>query len=293
MGYRHTDNLYKNQDILLFKECYATEKIHGTSAHISWKDNKLSFFSGGVEHLNFLNLFDIDSLSDKLTETRKDEVIIFGEAYGGKCQGMSGTYGKNLRFVAFEVKMGNTWLCVPHAEGFVKSLDLDFVPYIKCSTDIDELNKQRDLPSEQAVKCGIVEPKIREGVVLRPLLEVRKNNGDRIISKYKSDAFMETKTPREVTPEDLAILEQANAIADEWVTEMRLTHVLDGFPNCGIEKTGDIIKAMIADVERESDGEIVKSQKARKAISKRVANMFKDRLKVSLTTPTINELKGE
>ena len=35
MGYRHIDNLYKNQDILLFRECFALEKIHGTSANVA------------------------------------------------------------------------------------------------------------------------------------------------------------------------------------------------------------------------------------------------------------------
>lgn len=29
MGYLHISNLYKDIDILLFKECYALEKIHG------------------------------------------------------------------------------------------------------------------------------------------------------------------------------------------------------------------------------------------------------------------------
>ena len=29
MGYQHIDNLYKNQSILMFRECYALEKIHG------------------------------------------------------------------------------------------------------------------------------------------------------------------------------------------------------------------------------------------------------------------------
>jgi len=68
MGYMHIDNLYKNQDILMFKECYACEKIHGTSAHVSWKNGKLSFFSGGVEYLEFVNLFDQEKLTDKFTE---------------------------------------------------------------------------------------------------------------------------------------------------------------------------------------------------------------------------------
>ena len=49
-----------------------------------------------------------------------------------------------------------------------------------------------------------------------------------------------------------------------------------------LEKTVKMIKAMVEDVERESDGEIVKSKKARKAISKRAAKMFKERLQESI-----------
>jgi len=36
MAYLDIDNLYKEQRILMFKECYAMEKIHGTSAHLSY-----------------------------------------------------------------------------------------------------------------------------------------------------------------------------------------------------------------------------------------------------------------
>ena len=51
MGYRHIDNLYKDDRIFSFDECYALEKIHGTSAHVHYKadqtDGSLIFFSGG------------------------------------------------------------------------------------------------------------------------------------------------------------------------------------------------------------------------------------------------------
>ena len=282
MSYRHIDNLYKNQDILLFRECFATEKIHGSSAHVSWKNSKVSFFSGGVDHLEFINLFDKDFLIEKFIELDKPEITIFGEVYGGKCQGMSKTYGKDLKFVVFEVRVGDTWLCVPDAESVSISLGFDFVPYTKCSTDIEILTNMKNAPSEQALKCGITEPRKREGIVLRPLIEVRKNNNERIIVKYKNDDFTEIKTPRSINGKDLGILKQANDIAEEWVTEMRLTHVLDNFLNYGIEQTGDIIKAMIENVEREAEGEIVKSQKARKAIGKRTAIMFKEKLKERL-----------
>ena len=62
MGYYSIDNLYKNQDIFLFKECYAMEKIHGTSAHIGVRDEKIRFFSGGVPPEELVKLFDVNRL---------------------------------------------------------------------------------------------------------------------------------------------------------------------------------------------------------------------------------------
>jgi len=67
MAYLDIDNLYKNQEILKFKECYAMEKIHGTSAHISYKDGFLSFFSGGSNHETFVALFDSETVDVDFT----------------------------------------------------------------------------------------------------------------------------------------------------------------------------------------------------------------------------------
>jgi len=278
----HIDNLYKNQDILLFKECYASEKIHGTSAHISWNNEKLNFFSGGTSHETFIKIFDHEYLQTKFKELDHPKIVIHGEAYGGKCQGMKETYGIENRFVVFEVCIDNLWLDVPKAKSIAKFLGLDFVPYIKCNTDIKTLDALRDKPSDQSVKCGITEPRKREGIVLRPLIEVTKNNGARIIAKHKALEFQETKTPRQVDSKKLALLEEAKAIADEWVTEMRLSHVLQNFPNADITQTGFIISAMIEDIEREAEGEVIKSTEARKEISKQTALMFKRRLVNSL-----------
>lgn len=279
MGYLHIDNLYKNTEILLFKECYALEKIHGTSAHISWKDKKIRLSSGGEKQERFEKLFDIKNLNKKFTEIFDCDVVIFGEAYGGKCQGMSGTYGKELKFIVFDVKVDKNWLDVPNAEDVSKKLGLEFVEYSKISTNLDEIDKRRDRPSTQAVRNGIKENKLREGIVLRPLIELIKNNGNRIIVKHKKDEFKETKTKREVNPEQLKILEDAKKIAEEWVTPMRLTHVLDKLGNpTEIIETRKVIKAMIEDVIRESKGEIKESKSAITQISKKTAQLFKNKI---------------
>lgn len=281
MGYLHIDNLYKSQDILVFKEVFALEKIHGTSAHISWKfeTKQVNFFTG-ENHQLFLTLFDEEFLIKKFEEIFPDQdAIIFGEHYGGKCQGMSETYGKESKFIGYDVKVGYVWLNVPNAEDVCEQFNVEFVHYVKIDVTLNKLNEQRDAPSVQSVRNGITEPKKREGVVLRPLIELKTNNGERLICKYKPDEEMETKTKREISPEQLQILSNANEIADEWVTNKRLEHVLQKFVvGVNMEEMGNIIKAMIADVYREGVDEIVESKEVAKAIGKATVKLFKAKL---------------
>lgn len=279
MGYMHIDNLYKNIDIMQFKECYAIEKIHGTSAHVRFKDGEVAFFAGGEKHDKFVALFDKEFLTEKFTEIFDCDVVIYGEAYGGKQQGMSATYGKELKFIVFDVKVGGIWLDVINAEDVATKLGLEFVYYVKVPTDLKYIDAERDRPSTQAKRNGIKEEKIAEGIVLRPLVELIKSNGKRVISKHKRDEFMETKTKREVDPEKLRVLAEAKEIAEEWVTPMRLDHVLDKLGNPDeISGTGNVIKAMIEDVFREASGEIVESRTAQQAIGKAAAILYKKRI---------------
>lgn len=277
MAYRHIDNLYKSQDILLFKECYAMEKIHGTSAHVRYKDSEVGFFSGGCKHENFVKLFNSEELLGKFKEKLGEiTCVIYGEAYGGKLQGMRDTYGNELRFVAFEVKIGDSWLAVPQAEEFAVSIGFDFVSYKLVATDLVSLDRERDLVSGQAIKNGMGEDKKREGVVLRPPVEVTLNNGERIVAKHKALEFRETKTPREVDEAQLKVLSEAKEIAEEWVTYERLNHILGRSEvEPTIQNTGEIIGLMHEDILREAEGEIAISSTATKEINRKTALMFK------------------
>ncbi len=292
MGYLHIPNLYADTTILQFKQVYALEKIHGTSAHLTWKENKLSYFAGGVNHENFIKLFDEPVLVEKLMALYTDmSMTIFGEAYGGKLQGMSKTYGDKLKFVVFDIMINDLWLDVPTAEHIALELGLEFVDYVIISTDMIAIDGMAYTPSVQARRNSIYEECMREGIVLRPFIELRKNNGERIIAKHKRPEFQETTTKREIDPNKIHEKLRATNAANEWVTEMRLTHVLDKFPEPKIENTGDVIKAMLEDVYRESlskrsfhdgqyYGEVVDDKQTRSAIGARTAKMFKERLYV-------------
>ena len=281
MSYRHIENLSKNNTIQLFRECYALEKIHGTSANIHFYEGKITYFSGGATHDEFVKLFNEPELLAKFQEMGSDDITIYGEAYGGKCQRMSATYGPKLKFVAFEVFSKCRWMDVPVADRIAQRLGLEFVAYERVSTDQAALDAERDRPSRQAIRNGCGDTHMAEGIVMRPLQEMVDGNGGRIISKHKRPEFSERKSKADTTSvEKQQLLVEAKEIADEWVTEQRLEHVKDALcSSLQRELTrADIpalIDAMVADVLREAEGEIVDGRPARKAIGNATAEMFR------------------
>jgi hypothetical protein len=285
MSYRHIENLYKNKDILMFRECFAMEKIHGTSAHVKYnhKKNELTFFSGGAKHDQFVDIFDRQKLLEKFKENAIEhgvnELIVYGEAYGGKMQRMSSTYGKDLKFIVFEVflKDNNWWFDVEQANRIATVLGFEFVHYKRIATTEESINAEMMSESVQAIRNGMGTGHMREGIVLRPLKEFIFQNGGRVICKHKMPEFAERRnTPRFSDPKQIKILEDAKSIAEEWVTPMRLKHVLDKFHNPKLEDANKIIKAMVEDIESEAEGEILSSKPARKAIGKETMRIFKE-----------------
>jgi hypothetical protein len=263
----------------MFRRCWALEKVHGTSAHVTYAEGRpLSFFSGGESHQSFVALFNETTLEAQFAALGHREVTIYGEAYGGRCMGMRATYGDALRFIAFDVRIGEVWLSVPDAVQVVTALDLEFVPFVEISTDLTDLDQARDAPSVVAQRRGCGDDKPQEGVVLRPLVEVTLNSGHRVIAKHKRAAFSERATPQKVVGTiKLAILAEAQTIAQEWVTPMRLAHVIDKLPRpIDIRASSQVITAMVADVYREAAGEVVESRDATTAIGRRTAGLFRE-----------------
>lgn len=293
MGYRKIPNLYRPEiaDILEEPQLYAMEKIHGTSAHIKYHNGELTFYSGGANHQEFVKLFDPTRLENNLLGMLRepgctwDSVVIYGEAYGGKMNAQAWRYGKPLRFVAFDVCLvdgfeAETWLTVPDADLFVKDLELEFVHYEVVSSKLVDLDAARDKPSTQAKRNGIEGDQPTEGVVLRPLIEKPAANFDRMMAKHKRKEERETRT--DFQPGDkIAVYEAAQAIAQEWVTEERLNHViqkvcLDQTPT--VKHFQSVINGMVDDVITEGGQMLVDTPEARRAIGGKAAKLFKARL---------------
>jgi len=292
MSYFKIENLYRNPDALTLPEgeCYAMEKVDGTSAHIKWKDGKVHFFSGGSKFETFKALFDEDSIKRGFEgQTLYDlsqTITVYGEAYGAKVQGLGHRYGDKLKFIAFEVQVGDRWLNVQDAEWFAEYLGFEFVHYVKVPCTVEALNAERDKPSTQAQRNGMGK-QLSEGVIIRPLTERTREDGTRCIWKHKQDRVREMKTPRSLDPDKNKVLEDARAIAEEFVVEERLRHVMDSLAvsygktaeDLKIEDTPALIAEMVNDVNTECVGEFVRTKETDRAISKRAAVLFHAHLK--------------
>jgi hypothetical protein len=280
MGYAHIKNLYQDKTVLLFKEVWATEKIHGTTAWILYDQDlypdTLHYHHGGGPREHFIPLFDERRIYEYLKENFGNKHIrLHGEYYGGKINKQRHRYG-DYGFILFEIRVGDVFLSFDKVQIIGGKLGLDVVDGVIVPATVEALDRERDRPSVLAMKRGIGDTIEREGIVIHPLIELTKNNGERVIAKHKGERFMETATPRDISPEKLLVLEEAEAIAFEWVTPMRLEHVLDAFPDAELKELPFIIRAMQDDIIKESIGEIKWPDGGMKAVSRRTVELFKD-----------------
>jgi hypothetical protein len=80
------------------------------------------------------------------------KVTLFGEAYGGKQQGQSWRYGKNLKFVVFDVRIEDSWLSVPQAADVAAKLGLEFVHYVQVPTYLAALDASPNYATNETAK---------------------------------------------------------------------------------------------------------------------------------------------
>lgn len=182
---------YAEEEFELLKDLtwVATEKLDGTNVRIMWDGNKVSF--GGktdnaqmpIYLLNKLEeLFGGENNEQKFEEIFKEPVCLYGEGIGKKIQKVGEFYGDN-DFVLFDIKVGNWWLKREDVESIADKLDIKVAPIIKEGT-LKELSEfvAKGFNSEWGDFTA-------EGVVARPKVELKKRNGDRIITKLKYKDF--------------------------------------------------------------------------------------------------------
>jgi RNA ligase len=282
--------LYRRPEFLeLFKYVWVDEKCDGTSGNLSFNEQGLRIFAGGAKQESAEALFDKEyllAIYKENTILTGLPVTIYGEFYAGKIQGCSHIYGKDLKFIAFDVLVGDEkpyWLDRKFACAYAQQYGLEFVPFKKIENTIENLNAERDAYSEISSRLGIRADGFREGIMIRPLIELNGPYGSRMIAKHKAEKASEVKTPREVDPNKSLEVFKGREAANEFVNEIRLRHILDKHPHfVDYSHIPDVIKVMLEDIRLECSGEYEDNKEVNKAISQKTVQLFKEHLQSAL-----------
>lgn len=172
-----------------------TEKIDGTNVGIVW-DGYAVHFQGRSETSSLpsklvdylMNTFLSDEVQE-LFEQKFGEmkVILFGEGYGAGIQ-KGKAYRNDLAFILFDVYLPekDLWLKRDAIEDIAQSFNIEAVPVIMTGTLPEAVEFVKTRPSSTIGNAKM------EGLVCKPLEEVRDRMGNRVVVKVKCKDFPNT-----------------------------------------------------------------------------------------------------
>ena len=185
---------YQNETVkyLRFNDWQFTEKIDGTNISVEWDGHAVSFH-GRTERaqipkhlLEYLEKTFLTTEAEELFEqTYGDKnVILYGEGYGAKIQN-GGNYRSDVSFILFDVLIGDNWQEREWVEKTAKMFGIDVVPVVF----VGSLEEGIDYVMEH--HPSTIGTAMMEGVVGRPMVEMKDRLGKRIIVKIKWEDFKE------------------------------------------------------------------------------------------------------
>lgn len=166
-----------------------SRKVDGENIRIQWDgeqalwNGKSNAFQCSAEFTEYMNNTFLEEIFEEKFE-RDKVVTIFGEKMGPKTQGNELGLGKD-ELIIFDVNINGIWLC---GEGVV-----DIADYFRARTVFDfmpgALHETKTL-QELIGMCAEGQFKDWEGIVATPLVEMRDQNGQRVIVKIKNRDYL-------------------------------------------------------------------------------------------------------
>lgn len=177
-------------DYLKDNDWVYTEKVDGTNIRLLYDDFKLNM-GGKTDRAQLpgplVKWFQENILPQKETFGGlfgEGPVCLYGEGYGGKIQKGS-AYRKDQSFVLFDILVGGWWLRRSDVEDIAKTLNLDIVPIIGIGTLATMVTL-----AKSGFSSNWNDDLTAEGIVARPTVEMKRRNGDRVITKLKYKDFL-------------------------------------------------------------------------------------------------------
>jgi hypothetical protein len=162
-----------------------TEKVDGTNIRVMLKEDGQVHFGGKTDRaqlptnllLYLQERFTAEDMSDL-----SGPLCLYGEGYGAGIQ-KGGKYRPDQAFVLFDVRVGEWWLKREDVVAISDQLKVEVVPVVGLG-DLHELISWVQRRPQST--WGQFEA---EGVVARPMVDLRARNGQRIITKLKCKDF--------------------------------------------------------------------------------------------------------
>lgn len=169
-----------------------TEKVDGMNIGVVWDGYKVSF-QGRTENsqlpmrlLDKLNeLFGTQEAEQVFEEQFGEKnVVLFGEGYGSKIQGRGSKYiPDGVGFILFDLWINGNYQTRENVELAAKMFGVPVVPVVGHGTIDQAIEYVKGNPKSKLGDLPM------EGVVCRPLTELRDRCGNRVITKIKWKDF--------------------------------------------------------------------------------------------------------
>ena len=187
------ENIYRNETVEFLKDIdwEFTEKIDGTNIRIYWDGHKVSYY-GRTDKAQIpsqlmnrlIELFGGD-INEEMFEQKFGDmpVMLIGEGYGAKIQKGGGDYRTDDDFILFDVCINGNYQPRESVNEIANYFNIDVVPTIMIGRLQDGVDYVKSKPKS---KIGNADS---EGLVARPLKELKDRTGNRIIVKIKVKDF--------------------------------------------------------------------------------------------------------
>jgi len=171
-----------------------TEKIDGTNIRVHYDGDEV-LFGGRTDKANIpphllsaLNeMFPIDVLKYVFPDLEEGgSVCLYGEGYGHKIQKGHHYLGDDTSFILFDVMINDWWLKRNDCEDIATRLGIKIVPIVSVGTLWDAISLVK-----KGYKSFIAQDNSydAEGLVAKPLCELKSRSGQRIVTKIKHRDF--------------------------------------------------------------------------------------------------------
>lgn len=186
---------FRNETIefLQNNEWEFTEKVDGTNVRVCWDGHKVSF-AGRTERAELpknltaaLNeIFGTTEAEELFEQTFGEKnVILFGEGYGGKIQGVGNEYRPDESFILFDVLIGENYQTREWVEKTAQMFGIKAVPVLFTGP----LQAGIDYVCGHPKSVVAMKDTYMEGVVARSKVELKDRCGRRVIVKIKWKDF--------------------------------------------------------------------------------------------------------